>query len=203
VTQAAPRSGRTYRNRTFRDLALDGPLEGATFHDCVFDRCDLHAARFVDCRFVDTDFLTCDLALADVRGSAFLGVTIENAQVTGINWSTAFCDANHRLEVDFKDSVLSFSRFERLDLHARRIEGCTVHEALFDRCALNDASFRRSDLAGTQFLACDLSGADLRKARGYRIDVRDNVVVGLLAWMPEAAGLLHGSGVVVEEPPAD
>ncbi len=202
MTQASLRDGRTYRNRTFRDLKVAGVLEGAAFHDCVFDACDLHTARLIDCRFVDTDFLSCDLGLVDVARSAFLGVTIENAHVVGVNWSAAFGDANHRLEVDFKDAVLNFARFEGLDLRGRRFEGCTIHEALFDRCALNDASFRRSDLTGTQFLGCDLTGADLRKARAYRIDVRTNVVAGLRAWMPEAGGLLHGSGVELEEPPA-
>lgn len=201
MTQPTLRSGRTYRDRTFRDLKVAGVLEGASFHDCVFDGCDLHEARLLGCRFVDTDFLSSDLGLVDVAGSAFLGVTIENAHVVGVNWSTAATDANHRLEVDFKDAVLNFARFEGLDLRGRRFEGCTVHEALFDRCTLTDASFRRSDLTGTQFLGCDLGGADLRKARGYRIDVRSNGVAGLRAWMPEAVGLLHGSGVELEEPP--
>ena len=202
MTQPTIRDGRTYRDRTFRDLKVRGVLEGAVFHDCVFDGCDLHEARLLGCRFVDTDLLSCDLGLVDVAGSAFLGVTIENAHVVGVNWSAASFDANHRLEVDFKDAVLNFARFEGLDLRGRRFEGCTIHEALFERCALVDASFRRSDLAGTQFVGCDLGGADLRKARGYRIDVRSNAVAGLRAWMPEAAGLLHGTGVVLEEPPA-
>ena len=194
-------SGRTYRDRAFRDLKVDGALDGAVFHDCVFDGCDLHEARLLGCRFVDTDFLSSNLGLVGVAGSAFLGVTIENADVVGVNWSAAFADANHRLELDFKDSVLSFARFEGLDLRGRRFEGCTIHEALFDRCSLVDASFRGSDLAGTQFFGCDLGGADLRKARGYRIDVRRNTVTGLLAWMPEAVGLLHGTGIELEEPP--
>lgn len=201
MTRTTLRDGGTYRDATFRELQVAGVLEGATFHDCVFDRCDLHEARLLGCRFVDTDFLSSDLGLADVTGSAFLGVTLENAQAVGVNWSAAFTDANLRLEVDFKDSVLNFARFEGLDLRGRRYEGCTIFEALFERCVLVDASFRRSDLAGTEFVACDLGGADLRKARGYRIDVRSNAVAGLRAWMPEAAGLLHGSGVELEEPP--
>ena len=200
MTQPTLQGGATYRDRTFRDLTVAGVLEGATFHDCVFDGCDLHEARILDCRFVDTDFLSSDLGLVDVAGSAFLGVTIENAHAIGVNWSTAFCDVNHRLEVDFKDTVLNFARFEGLDLRGRRFEGCTIHEALFDRCNLVDASFRRSDLAGTQFLGCDLAGADLRKAHGYRIDVRSNAVAGLRALMPEAIGLLQGSGIELEEP---
>ena len=197
------RNGRTYRDRTFRDLKVAGVLEGASFHDCVFESCDLHEAKLIDCRFVDTDFLGGDLGLMHVTGSAFLGVTFEKAHAVGVNWSAAFTDANHRLEVDFKDSVLSFARFEGLDLRGRRFEGCTIHEALFDRCLLHEASFRRSDLSGSLFLACDLSGADLRKAHGYRIDVRSNTVAGLRAWMPEAVGLLHGSGIELEPQPTD
>lgn len=200
MTDAAPRSGGTYRDRIFRDLDLTAGLEEAVFHDCVFDGCSLRAARLRGCRFVDSDFLTCDLGLVDVAGSTFLGVTIENADVVGVLWSAAFTDANHKLEVDFKDSVLSFARFEGLDLRGRRFEGCTVLEALFSACALGDASFRGSDLTGTTFEGCDLAGADLRKARGYRIDVRRNAVAGLHARMPEAIGLLHGLGIALEDP---
>lgn len=200
MTLQVPRSGHTYRDRVFRDLEWREPLEGATFHDCVFDGCRLRESRLRGCRFVDTDFLTCDLGLVDVAGSAFLGVTVENADVVGVNWAAAFTDLNHRLEIDFKDSVLSFARFAKLDLRGRRFEGCTVHEALFSACSLVDASFRGSDLAGTEFLDCDLSGADLRKARHYRVDVRRNAVAGLHARMPEAVGLLHGLEIALEEP---
>ncbi len=190
-----PDDGGTYRDQNFVRLQLTGTLVGATFHDCVFEGCDLHEVRLNGCRFVDTDFLTCDLGLVVVADSAFQGVTIENTQAVGVNWSSARVDLNHPLEIDFKDSILNFATFDGLHLRRRRFEGCTVHEALFARCDLTDASFRGSDLSGTEFRTCDLSGADLRKARGYQIDVRHNAVRGLHVWMPEASGLLHGLGV--------
>lgn len=203
MNAAAPQDGGTYRDQNFRALRLTGTLESATFHDCVFDGCDLHELRLVACRFVDTDFLTCDLGLMVVAGSAFQGVTVENTEAVGVNWSTAQADLNRPLEIDFKESVLNFATFAGLHLRRRRFEGCTVHEALFARCDLTDASFRGSDLSGTEFRECDLSGADLRKARGYQIDVRHNSVRGLHVRMPEASGLLHGLGVDLETDPAD
>ena len=195
----APRDGGTYRDRTFREIRVSGELRAATFHDCVFENCDLREIKLLDCRLVDTDLLTCDLGLASVEGSVFEGVTIEASHAVGINWSIARTDPNRPLDVDMKDSVLSFSTFERLALRRRRFEGCTIHEAAFVDCDLTDASFRGSDLAGTEFRDCDLSGADLRKARNYRIDVRHNVVRGMAVLWHDAAGLLHGLGVRVEE----
>jgi fluoroquinolone resistance protein len=195
-----PESGRTYRDQTFRGLRVVGELRGATFHDCVFEDVDLHEARLLGCRFLDSDFLRCDLGLASVEQSVFAGVTVEAGRAIGINWTAAHVDANRPLSVDFKDADLSFATFERLDLRRRRFEGCIVHEAVFADCDLTDASFRGSDLGGSQFRGCDLSGADLRKARDYRIDVRHNVVRGLLVLHPEATGLLHGLGVVIEAP---
>ncbi|MDF1522280.1 MAG: pentapeptide repeat-containing protein [Trueperaceae bacterium] len=192
--------GSTYRDATFRGLRLDGALRDATFHDCVFDGCDLHEAQLLGCRFVDCDLLGCDLALLDVRGTAFLGVTIEHGHAPGINWSAARVGPNEPFELDVKESVLNFGRFVDLELRRRRFEGCTIHEALFERCDLTDASFRGSDLSGSEFVGCDLTGADLRKARGYRIDARRNTVTGLHAWPPEAVGLLHGMGIALEEP---
>jgi fluoroquinolone resistance protein len=200
ISRQPPHSGQTYRDRTFREVRVAGELRGAAFHDCVFDDVDLREARLHGCRFVDTDFLRCDLGLASVEDSQFEGVTIEAGHAIGINWTSARVDVNRPLGVDFKDSALGFATFERLSLRRRRFEGCTIHEAVFAGCDLTDASFRGSDLAGTQFHDCDLSGADLRKARDYRIDVRHNVVRGLLVLLPEATGLLHGLGVVVETP---
>jgi fluoroquinolone resistance protein len=196
----APAHGGVYRDRTFRDLRIAGELRDAAFHDCVFQGCDLREARLVGCRFADSDFLECDLGLASVENTAFEGVTIEAGHAVGINWSVARVHPNRPLEVDFKDSVLSFATFERLRLRRRRFEGCTVHEAIFAGCDLTDASFRGSDLGGTEFRDCDLSGADLRKAHHYAIDVRRNVVRGLLVYLPEATGLLQGLGVRIEEP---
>ena len=195
-----PTAGGTYRDQTFRELRITGELRGAIFHDCVFEACDLREARLLGCRFVDSDFLACDLGLASVEDSGFQGVTIEAGHAVGINWSVARVDPNRPLEVDFKDSVLSFASFERLRLRRRRFEGCTIHEAVFAGCDLTDASFRGSDLGGTEFRDCDLSGADLRKAHHYAVDVRRNVVRGLLVRLPEATGLLHGLGVRIEEP---
>jgi fluoroquinolone resistance protein len=195
-----PESGHTYRDRTFREVRVAGALHDAIFHDCVFEDADLREARLLGCRFVDSDFLRCDLGLAGVGDSAFEGVTIEAGHAIGIDWSCARVDVNRPLAVDFKDSDLSFATFERLSLRRRRFEGCTIHDAVFASCDLTDASFRGSDLRGSQFRDCDLSGADLRKATEYRIDVRHNVVRGLLVLLPEAVGLLHGLDVVVEAP---
>jgi len=194
-----PRDGATYRNQTFRHLRIAGPLSGAAFHDCVFEDCDLREARLSGCTFADSDFLRCDLGLVSVDDCRFEGVTVEAGHAVGINWSAARVDPNRPLEVDFKDSVLSFATFERLALRRRRFEGCTIHEAFFIGCDLTDASFRGSDLGGTEFRDCNLSGADLRKARHYQVDVRRNVVRGLLVRLPEATGLLHGLGVRIEE----
>ena len=200
IHRQPPESGHTYRDRTFRELRVAGELHGAAFHDCVFEDVDLREARLLGCRFVDSYFLRCDLGLARVEESVFEGVTIEAGHAIGINWSTARVDPNRPLAVDFKDSDISFATFERLSLRRRRFEGCTIREAAFSGCDLTDASFRGSDLGGSQFRDCDLSGADLRKARDYRIDVRHNVVRGLLVLLPEAIGLLHGLDVVVEAP---
>jgi fluoroquinolone resistance protein len=199
ITARPPEDGTTYRDRVFRELRLAGTLQAAEFHDCVFDDVDLREARLLGCRFVDSDFLRCDLGLASVEGSAFGGVTIEASHAVAIDWTRARVDPQRPLEVDFKDSELSFATFAGLHLRRRRFEGCTIHDADFVGCDLTDASFRGSDLMGSRFLDCDLSGADLRKARAYAIDVRRNAVVGLRVRMPEASGLLHGLGVVVDE----
>jgi fluoroquinolone resistance protein len=196
---APPEDGSVYRDRVFRGLRLTGALHGAEFHDCVFDDVDLRGALLLGCRFVDTDFLRCDLALASVEESAFGGVTIEASHAVAIDWTRALVELQRPLEVDFKDSEVSFATFAGLSLRRRRFEGCTIHEADFVGCDLTDASFRGSDLMGSRFVDCDLSGADLRKARAYRIDVRRNGVAGLRVRMPEAVGLLHGLDVVIDE----
>jgi len=193
-------TGGRYADERFVGLRLSGTLIGASFRDCVFEECDLRELRLHRCDFVDSDLLACDLGLLDVAESRFGGVTLEACHAVGIVWSRA--DTSGRLlEVDVKDSVLNFCTFDGLDLRTRRFEGCTIHEALFSNCDLRDASFRHSDLAGSQFEGCDLRGADVRTARHYAIVANRNRVEGLRASLPEAAGLLAGLGIDLDERP--
>lgn len=194
----APVSGERYTDVRFVGVRLSGTLEGAQFRDCVFEACDLRELRLLECAFNDSDLLGCDLRLLDVQGSHFGGVTLEACHAVGVQWHRATTSAQRPLEIDAKDSILSFCSFVGLDLRKRRFEGCTMHEALFEACDLRDASLRHSDLAGALFKGCDLRGADLRTARDYAIVVSDNRVEGLHAALPEAAGLLAGMGIVLE-----
>lgn len=199
TTTSAPVSGGSYSDQRFTGLRLSGALHGASFHDCVFDECDLRELRLHGCDLIDTDLLGCDLGLLDVLGSRFGGVTLETCHVVGVVWSRAETSARRPLEVDFQDSVLNFATFASLDLRKRRFEGCTIHEALFDGSDLRNSSFRHSDLTGTQFLNCDLRGADLRTARHYAIVASANRVEGLHAKLPEAVGLLAGLGIALDD----
>ncbi len=193
------RDGGSYRDQRFDGIQLSGTLRGAVFHDCVFEAGKLRELRMEGCRFVDSDFLGCDLSLISVKDCIFQGVTIEHCEVLGVDWSVAKGDLLHPFEVDFKASAMGLTTFERMVLRGRRFEGCQLHEARFSGCDLRDTRFRGSDLAGCLFEDCDLGGADLRKATGYRLDLRRNKVHGLRVLAAEAPGLLDGWGIQIDE----
>jgi fluoroquinolone resistance protein len=199
MTSDMPIGHASYDGARFVELELVGPLEGARFADCTFERCNLRGAALIGCTLIDSDLLDCDLSHIDVYDSAFLGVVLERCQAIGIDWSRARTDQRQPFDLGARDSTLDFCSFDDMVLRERRFESCSLIEASFERSDLREASFKRSDLSGARFRHCDLRGADLRHARRYSLDVRLNEVAGMKVTLPDALVLLEGLEVRVEE----
>ncbi len=191
--------GQTYRDTTFRGVAQTRHVPGSVFAGCTFEDARLREVHFLGCRFLACTFIDCDLSLARVERSVFRDVSFDASNLTGVNFALASSTLHDPLEVDFRDCVMDFAVFRGCQLDRRRLDHCRCHEVDLRDATLRDGVCRGSDFAGADFTGADLSRADFRKARNYAIDVRSTTVKGARFTLPDAAALLQGLEVQVEQ----
>jgi uncharacterized protein YjbI with pentapeptide repeats len=181
---------------SFVDRRLEGAVEvvpTSTFERCTFRSVNLQGADLARCRFVACQFASCNLSVARVDGALLQDVAFVESKLAGLDWTTA-----RRVSVvSFEQCVLDRCAFLAMDLRKTVMRGCRAHEAVFAEADLSGADLRDADLTGAHFARTKLTKADLRGARGYAIDPRENDVAGLRVSMPDAVALLAALGVDV------
>jgi uncharacterized protein YjbI with pentapeptide repeats len=187
-------SGSRYEDEVLQGIELGGvEVRSSEFHECRFDGGTLCESVLRACRFVECVFERCDLSLVRLPGSAFSACHFENSKIIGVNWTEASWPATRLWPpVSFARCVLNHSTFLGLDLTGVRITECTALDVDLREANLTGACFDGTDLTGSQFGRTDLTDADLRSAKGYRIDPRENTLRGAHFSLPEAISLLEG-----------
>lgn len=191
-TEIAP--GARYEEEIFEDAALEGAMiSSSEFEECRFAGCDLRDAVVRGCRFVDCSFDECDLSLIRLPRSAFSGCRFADSKIIGVNWTeAAWPETRLRVPVVFERCILNHSTFLGLGLSEIRIVDCVAHDVDFREADLTRADFSGTDLSGSLFVNTNLEEADLRSAKDYRIDPRQNTLRGARFSLPEAISLLAG-----------
>jgi uncharacterized protein YjbI with pentapeptide repeats len=187
-------TGARRREAVFREVALGGSaLASCDFEECRFVRCDFSESEARACRFAECTFEHCDLSLIRLSRSTFSACRFEDSKIIGVNWTEAAWPATRLwVPVCFERCVLNHSTFLGLELREVRIIECTAHDVDFREADLARADFSGTDLTGSLFTNTKLTGADLRSARNYRIDPRENALKGARFSLPEAISLLNG-----------
>jgi fluoroquinolone resistance protein len=148
-----------------------GRLERVELIDCTISDSQLSEAVLDGCSFEDVTFRRCDLAVIQLGGSAFRGVRFEECKLTGLDWSRA---QDLTFEVSFHDCVLDFSTFQGGRLQGLLIDGGRAHNVVFADCDLRKAKLRHVDFAGAQFTGSDLRGTDLSTSANVTLEPRTN-----------------------------
>lgn len=191
---SAIETGSRHSEVVFRDAVLGGStLASCEFEECRFAGCDLSESEVRACRFADCTFERCDLSLIRLPQSVFSACRFEDSKIIGVNWTEArWPETRLWAPVGFARCVMDHSTFLGLDLKEVRIVDCTAHDVDFREADLTKADFAGTDLSGSLFANTNLTGADLRSARDYRIDPRENVLKGARFSLPEVISLLDG-----------
>jgi fluoroquinolone resistance protein len=189
--------GSRHNDALFRGLDVaDSELASIEFDDCRFVNCTLSRSVLRACRFAGCAFEQCDLGLVRLPRSTFAACRFEDSKAIGVNWTEAqWPETRLWVPLGFVRCVISHSTFMGLDLRETRIVDCTAEDVDFRETDLTEADLSGTDLSGSLFTRTNLSGADLRSARNYRIDPRENVIRGARFSLPEAISLLDGLGV--------
>lgn len=187
-------AGSRYSEEVFRDTALEGSvLSGSEFEECRFVGCSLSESEIRACRFAECTFEQCDLGLIRLPRSVFSACRFEDSKIIGVNWTeAAWPETRLWVAVGFERCVMNHSTFLGLNLREMRVVDCTAHDVDFREADLTKVNFSGTDLSGSLFTNTDLTGADLRSARAYRIDPRENTLTGARFSLPEAISLLDG-----------
>lgn len=197
--------GETYEENNFKLLREDGgSLRGNSFISCSFRGCNLREVVFEDCSFEDCDFRDCDLSLSSFPRSRFEECRFEKCKLVGVNWS--LCDQQEgrllkKKMFDFSDCLLNHGAFPMMDLSKSSLRGSVAQNLNLEETNLSGADLCFCDLEGARFIHTNLKGADLRGASSYNIPVFLNTLEKTRFSLPEAAALLNGLDILLEDPP--
>ena len=162
---------------------------GARYEAVRFEGLSLHGATLRDARFLDCVFIDCDLSMARLDAVTLRGVRFEACRLAGVDMG-ALRDDGLGIEATFDACDLDRVQIAHADLRACVFTGGRARGASLRRCDVRSVAFDGVDLTHATFLGCDLREADLRSARGYRIDPSSNRVSGMRVALPEALSFL-------------
>ncbi len=183
--------GKTFKGKNFSEtetIAIE--YERVKFSNCVFSEADLSQRKFTECEFEN-----CDLSLAKLRETAFREVEFANSKLLGLHFDD--CNA-FLLSFNFRNCVLNFASFYKLNLKGVLFEDCKLVEAEFVETNLSAAIFKNCDLNRAVFKSAILREADFRTAYNFSIDPELNQVTGAKFSKQNVAGLLDKYDLAIE-----
>lgn len=190
----APFADDTIEGRTFRDLDLRGEeVSEKVFRDCTFSNVILAEAKLRECRFEDCVVGLSDWTMAKVYGTAMRGVKFEGCKLMGIDWS----DGHRSIDASFKECVLDYCAFVKIDLRKSAFKDCRMLEVNFTEANLTEADFSGSNLDRCQFHQTNLVRADLAGAANVRLDPTKNKVKGAILSLDAAVAIVATMGMHV------
>lgn len=195
--------GEEYLEVTFSDVddaSSDVTLSRVEFEDCVFDGLRMERTTLADCSFVDCVFKECDFGVLLADDCTWRDVSFEGCRMQGADWRVPKGGGLGN-QLRFRECFMRYGVFMQAHLPRVEFSACDLREAEFSDATLTGTSFAESELAGARFQGSNLENADFRGARGYDLDVTSGLVRGAKFSMPEAARLLNGLDIVVEQPP--
>jgi len=134
--------------KAFRDLDFRGrEISDKVFRDCTFTNAVFADVRLRECRFEDCVVGLSDWTMAKVYGTAMRGVKFEGSKLMGIDWS----DGHRSLDATFKECVLDYCSFVRIDLRKSVFKDCRMLEVNFTEANLTEADFSGSNLDRSRF----------------------------------------------------
>ena len=180
--------------KIFRDLDFrGGEIAEKVFRDCTFTNVIFAEARLRECRFEDCVVGLSDWTMAKVYGTAMRGVKFEGSKLMGIDWS----DGHRSLDATFKECVLDYCSFVRIDLRKSVFKDCRMLEVNFCEANLTEADFSGSNLDRCRFHQTNLSRANLAGATNVRLNPTENKVKGATISLDAAIGVVTAMGIHV------
>jgi fluoroquinolone resistance protein len=181
--------GKVIRDLDFRG----GEISEKVFRDCTFTNVIFAEVRLRECRFEDCVVSLSDWTMAKVFGTGMRSVKFEGSKLMGIDWS----DGHRSLDASFKECVLDYCSFVRIDLRKSVFKDCRMIEVNFSEANLTETDFSGSNLDRSQFHQTNLSRANLAGATNVRLNPTENKVKGATLSLDAAISIVTTMGMHV------
>lgn len=173
-----------FEGQNFVETPLSkGQYEYCTFKNCVFSGADLSNFVFYECKWEG-----CNLAMANVRQTAFRTNRFHDCKLLGLRFDE--CNTIG-FSVAFEKSILNYASFFKLKLKNALFVDCQLHEVEFIETDLTNVQFKNCDLYKTVFENSRLENADFRTASHFSIDPELNFIQKARFSSQNIVGLLH------------
>lgn len=129
----------------------DYPVTALKAINVSFIGLDLNDAQMQFCQFDNSDFRDCFLTEADLRGSRFINVKMNRANLRGANLSPLI----------FKRPD-GTQRVERVNLSGADLRFVNLRDANLAHAVLMGSNLENADLSGVDLRKADLTGANIR-----------------------------------------
>ena len=193
-TPSDPFADELIEDKVLCDLDLRGrDLSNRIFRECRFSNITFAEARLRDCRFEDCLVRLSDWTMAKVYGTAMRGVKFEGCKLMGMDWS----DGHRALDASFKECVLDYCSFVRIDLRKAAFKDCRMLEVNFAEANLSEADFSGSNLDRSRFQRTNLTRANLAGATNFLINPSENKTKGAIISLEAAVSIVSAMGMTV------
>ena len=173
-----------------RHLLGHTEFEGYHFINCEFGEADLSRLRFTDCLFE-----RCNLSAAKLAGTALQNVAFDECKLLGLQFTAC---RDMLFGVHFDQCQLRYASFAGRTMPATCFVGCNLDDADFADADLTEAVFQECTLAGAVFQNTRMPGADFRTATGFVIDPETNPLKGAKFTLHGLLGVVAKLELVVE-----
>jgi fluoroquinolone resistance protein len=184
-----------YYRGNFANLSLEkGAIEAKVFDECEFNRCSFIETNFNRCKFRNCSFIECILSAVVPMNARFSQVKFTGCKVIGLDWTKT----QYLEDLEFSGCQISYSNFKLLKIPRIKIVNCEAKEVDFSETDLTGADLKNSDFEKSRFFKTNLSSADLKGARNYFIDIKNNTLKKTRFSLPEALSLLNSLDIIID-----
>lgn len=187
-------------NESFENISLEYELiEDCEFTECTFTGCSLTECTLSNCAFNECTFVNCSFSEIKSSGTEVCFGVFEGCTMNGVNWRTLMPEVPLACPIEkLTDCKLRYNTFYKLALNKFDFTGNEITRSEFTECSLAGSCFKGCELEGTEFFRCDLTKADMRDAKGYRIDILTSRLKNARFSYPDVMALLDGIGIKIE-----
>ncbi len=185
-----------YAEEIFSKRTVGGEhIAKKTFEKCTFEKCRFLECVFTGCKFVDCTFKHSMVSAVKFVDCSFLETSFSDSKVIGVDWTKAA----HLRALSFSTCDITLSNFSFLKLPSFVLTDCIAKEVSFLEADCTKANMEGTDFEGCIFSNTNLTSANFKRAFNYSIDFKNNTIKKATFSLPEAAALLRGLDIIIEE----